>query len=84
MEQKFADLQTAFDFLSVLLNGDQTKTNMGRGIMLIQVVVLKVINNERLNKLCRCAKNLNYGFIRNYVGQIFPLPIDLSSLTFVL
>ena len=35
-------------FLSTLLNlnGEQTKANMGRGILFIRRFVLKVINNE--------------------------------------
>ena len=51
MEHKFANIQTVFNFLrgheETLLNGEQTKTNMGRGIMLIRIFALKAINNER-------------------------------------
>ena len=51
MEHKFANIKTVFDFLrdheETILNGEQTKTNMGRGIMLIRTFALKAINNER-------------------------------------
>ena len=52
MEHKFANIQIAFDFLSVLKLRDHSKwrakkNEHGEGIMLIRTFVLKVINNER-------------------------------------
>ena len=53
VEQKFANMQTVFDFFyqhlhqETISNWEQTKVYMGRGIMLIWKFVLKVINNER-------------------------------------
>ena len=52
MEHKFANVQTAFDFLSVLILRDHCKwkaykNEHGEGIMLIPAFALKVINNER-------------------------------------
>ena len=52
MEHKFANIQIAFDFLSVLKLRDHSKWRAkkkehGEGIMLIRTFVLKVINNER-------------------------------------
>ena len=52
MEQKFANIQTEFDFLSILIQRDHSKWRANRngheeGIMLIQKFALKVINNER-------------------------------------
>ena len=52
MEHKFANIQIAFDSLSVLILRDHSKwtakkNKHGEGIMLIQTFVLKVINNER-------------------------------------
>ena len=59
MEHKFANIQIAFDFLSVL-KSDHSKSfvsghskwrakkkKRGEGIMLLRTFVLKVINNER-------------------------------------
>ena len=77
------------------LNGEETKTNMRRGIMLIRSFVLKVINNES-NINCvgnhtsvqRIKVEMFAGtsrFIRNYGGPSFSFTfIHLSSLTFVL
>ena len=52
MEHKFANIQIAFDFLSVLKLRDHSKwrakkNEHGEGMMLIRTFVLKVINNER-------------------------------------
>ena len=52
MEHKFANIQIAFDFLSVLKLRDHykwraKKNEHGEGIILIRTFVLKVINNER-------------------------------------
>ena len=52
MEHTFANIQTAFDFLSVLKLRDHfkwraKKNEHGEGTMLIRTFVLKVINNER-------------------------------------
>ena len=53
MEHNFANIITAFDFLSTIVLRDQSewranKNEHGeRNIMLIQLFALKVINNER-------------------------------------
>ena len=52
MEQKFANIQTAYDFLSapVLMRHSKWGANKKehiKGIILIAVFVLKVLNNER-------------------------------------
>ena len=54
MEHKFADMQTTFNLFintcfkgPIYPNGEQTKTNMGRDIMLIRRLALKIRNNER-------------------------------------
>ena len=52
VERKFAKIQIAFDFVSVLILRDHSKwrankNEYGDGIMLIQTFVLKVINNGR-------------------------------------
>ena len=57
MEQKFVNIQIAFDLLSVLKLGDNSKWKAKEkehreGIMFLRKFVLKVINNER-KKLTR-------------------------------
>ena len=52
VEHKFANIQIAFDFLSVLklrhhFNRRAKKIEHGEGIMFIWAFVLKVIDNER-------------------------------------
>ena len=52
MEHKFANVQIAFDFLSILklMDGSKWRTKKnehGQGIMLIRTFVLKFINNDR-------------------------------------
>ena len=53
MEHNFANIKTAFDFLSTLVLKDQSKWKANKSeqeeryIMLIRMLVLKVINNER-------------------------------------
>ena len=55
MEYKFANIQTAFDFLSVLKLGDHSKWRANKNehreeIMLIRTSVLKVMNmKEKIN-----------------------------------
>ena len=54
MEHKFANIQIAFDFLSVLKLRDHSKwrakkNEHGEGIMLIQTFILKIKNNGRKN-----------------------------------
>ena len=54
MEHRFANIQIAFDFLSVLKIRDPSKwrakkNEHGEGIMLIRTFVQKATNNERKN-----------------------------------
>ena len=55
VEQKFTNIQIAFDFLPVLILRDHSKwrankDEYGEGIMLIRTFVLKVINNKTKNE----------------------------------
>ena len=53
MEHNFANIKTAFDFLSTLVLRDQSKWRANKNehgkryIMLIRMFALKVINNEK-------------------------------------
>ena len=53
MENNFANIKTAFDFLTTLVLRDQSKWRANKNehgeryIMFIRMLVLKVINNER-------------------------------------
>ena len=71
------------------LNGEQTKTNMARVIILIRRFVLKVINNERKINCVGYHTSVQRirveifagtsGFIRTYGGQV---SIYFSSFEF--
>ena len=64
---------------------------MGRGLILIRMFVLKVINNERkisthhetTDRIAEKNESVISGFIRTYGGHVSHLIIHLSSLTFV-
>ena len=96
VNHKFINIQNALDFLSTFALWEHSKrrankSEHGRGIILIKTFVLKVINHEFMkplvtlqNKLCRCTKNQNCGFIWTCDGWIFCLLIHVSSPIFVL
>ena len=56
----------------IFLNGEQRKTNMGWGIMLIQTFILKVINNER-------KKLTHHEIIDRIAEQISSVIIEVSK-----
>ena len=81
------------------LNAEQTKMNMERVIILIWRVLVKEeiiwkilihheitgdITEKIVSVIIQVRKELKYGFIRTYGGQVSLLLIHLSLITFVL
>ena len=77
MEHQFANMQIASDFLSVHKLRDHSKwrakkTEHGKGIMLIRMFVLRVINNER-------KKLTHHEIINRIVEQTASVIIQVSK-----